>query len=116
MQYLFIAAYLCLSAGGLVLFKLGSNASGVTFSIANGNLILSANLLSIAGLCCYLCSFLMYMIIVSKYDLTRIYPITSGLIYTLVFAGGILLLKEQITTLKIVGSCVILVGIILINL
>ena len=116
MQYLFIAGYLCLSAGGLVLFKLGSNASGVAISIANGSLSVSANLLSIAGLCCYMCSFLMYMAIVSKYDLTRIYPITSGLIYILVFAGGILLLKESVSMLKMVGCAAILVGIILMNL
>lgn len=105
-----------LSAGGLILFKLGSKLSAVSIILEKGVLGFSINVYSLAGLCCYLLSFVLYMQIVTKYDLTRIYPITSGLVYVLVFLGGIFILGENLSVVKFIGSVAILLGIILMNL
>ena len=116
MQLITIVIYLFLSAGGLILFKLGSKLSAVSIILEKGVLGFSINVYSLAGLCCYLLSFVLYMQIVTKYDLTRIYPITSGLVYVLVFLGGIFILGENLSVVKFIGSVAILLGIILMNL
>ena len=116
MQIVTIIIYMLLSAGGLILFKLGSKLSPVSIALDKGVFGFSINVCSLAGLCCYLLSFLLYMQIVSKYDLTRIYPITSGLVYILVFLGGIFILGENPSVIKLIGSAAILIGVILMNL
>lgn len=116
MQIITIIVYMLLSAGGLIFFKLGSKISPVSLAFEKGVFGLSINVCSLAGLCCYLLSFLLYMQIVSKHDLTRIYPITSGLVYILVFLGGIFILGEKPSAVKLIGSVVILVGVVLMNI
>lgn len=116
MGMILILTYILLSAGGLVLFKLGTSISVTSLSLESGELSVSINAYSMIGLCCYICSFLLYLWIVSKYDLTKIYPITSGLIYILVFLGGMMILHEPMSTVKTIGSIVVLAGVILMNL
>ena len=58
-------------------------------------------------------SFLMYLFLVSKFDLNKIYPITTGCIFICVMLGSFLVLKENIGTIQIVGSALILIGVVL---
>lgn len=115
MIYFLSALYVLLSCSGLVLFKLGSE-SGLGVSLSAGMFELRISLLSILGMICYISSFLLYLVLVSKTDLSKIYPITTGCIFIGVMAASFLVLHEAVSWPQVVGSCLILVGILLINL
>ena len=116
MSYILITIYLSLSAAGLILFKLGSTAVKLQLTYSIHQLSINVGTLSLIGLVCYLMSFILYMGIITKYDLTRIYPVTAGAVYIFVFIGSIIFLHEPISINKIIGSITILFGIVMINL
>ena len=115
MKYIMVGIYLVLTVSGLILYKYGS-AKDFSFSIVKGTFSLKLNLISILGLCCYLFSFLLYMLILPKFDLSFIMPFTSAISYISIFILSILILKESVTIYGIIGSLIILIGIIIMNL
>lgn len=110
-----IGVYIILTVSGLVLFKIGTNEN---FSIkyVTGDLSIQLNIKVILGLLCYLCSFLLYMFLVSKFDLSYIVPITQGIIYILIFASSIAIFKDNINNFSIIGTIMVIVGIVLLNI
>ena len=86
----------------------------VTFFFFRLNIKLS--LISILGLLCYLSSFLIYILILPKFNLSYIMPITSAISYIGIFILSALVLKETITSNGIIGAFIILVGIIIMNI
>lgn len=115
MQWLMVAIYLILTVSGLILYKYGANKE-ILFVITNKGLELKISLISILGLLCYLFSFIMYMIILPKFNISYIMPVTSAISYISVFVLSALVLKETIHTNGIIGSIIILLGIIIMNL
>ena len=115
MQILMVAIYLFFTLAGLTLYKYGANQNFV-FAITNKSFELKISLISILGLVFYLCSFIIYMIILPKFDLSYIMPITSAISYIGIFLLSIFLLKETVHTNGIIGAIIILVGIIIMNL
>lgn len=107
------AVYALLSAGGLVLFKLGGQGAGLR--VDGGGLSLQVGWKLIAGVLCYLCSFLLWLYIVSRTQLTFALPLSVGIVNVLVFLGSAKFLGEQITPLKIAGLAVIVVGLFLLS-
>lgn len=77
--------------------------------------ILNVNISSITlvGFICYGISFLIYTILLNKYNLSFISPLTVALVYIILMITAFLIFKEPITTSKIVGSSLILIGIII---
>ena len=61
------AVYALLSAGGLVLFKLGGQDAALQLGKTGFSLTLSWKML--LGIFCYLCSFLLWLVIVSRTQL-----------------------------------------------
>lgn len=110
-----IAVYIILTIGGVVLFKLGTQKDFLV-SIATGVFTLKISLLSIIGLVCYLCSFFMYMFLISKFDLTYIVPVTTGIVQVATFVLAIIIFKESVTVSKVVATGLILIGVILLNI
>ena len=109
-----IVLYLVLTISGLILYKKGtSNDFLINFS--NGMLNIKLSWLSIMGLFCYLCSFLIYMLILPKYDLTYIMPLMSAFSSISIYLLAILVLKESVTVTGIIGTIVIIIGVLLIN-
>ena len=115
MQIIMVALYLILTVSGLILYKYGSNQEFI-LNINSKTFELKMSLISIIGLLCYLCSFIIYMIILPRFNISYIYPIMSAVTYIGIFVLSILVLKEKITTTGIVGSVIILIGILTINL
>lgn len=115
MQWLMVAIYLILTVSGLILYKYGANKEFL-FEVTNKGIQLKISLISILGLLCYLFSFIMYMIILPKFNISYIMPVTSAISYISVFILSALVLKEAIHTNGIIGSVIILVGIIIMNL
>ncbi len=108
------AVYALLSAGGLVLFKLGGQDAAFQVGKTGFSLALSWKML--LGILCYLCSFLLWLVIVSRTQLTFAMPLSVGIVNTLVFLGSAHFLGERITPLKILGLAVIVLGLFLISI
>ena len=114
-KFIMVIIYLALTVSGLILYKYGAN-KGFTFLLTHGNLEFKINIISIIGLICYLFSFLLYMFILPKFNISYIMPITSAISYIATFVLSILILKEHVTLNGIIGSIIILIGIIIINI
>ena len=110
-----IVVYIILTIAGVVLFKLGTQKDFLV-SVATGVFTLKISLMSIIGLVCYLCSFLMYMFLISKFDLTYIVPVTTGIVQVATFVLAIMIFKEIVTVSKVVATGLILIGVILLNI
>ena len=105
--------YVVLSSSGIILFKLGS--SDLSIKIINNQLNMNFPGLSILGLLCYLGSFVLWMIILSKSDVSFIVPLGLGITNVLILVGSSVVLKEEISLYGIIGIVLILAGTLLIN-
>lgn len=110
-----VILYLLLTVSGLILYKLGSSKEFL-ISFQNGMFQIKLSFVSIIGLLCYLLSFLIYMLILPKFNLTYIMPLTSAISYISIYVLSILVLKESIQLYGIIGSAIILIGVIIINI
>jgi len=115
MANLILIIYGLMSAGGLVLLKLGS-ANGAPFEFINGKLHLNLTAAVIAGVLMYGLSFILYTYLVSKNDLAYIVPVSTAIVYVGIFFASFFIFKEAFTAVKIVGIFLILGGVILLNL
>lgn len=112
MIFILFGFYVLLSAGGLILFKLGSRDLNV---VVNKNLFeLKVSWLMLLGVVCYACSFLLWLVIVSKLNLSLAMPLSVGIVNTLVLVGSCLVLHETITITQWLGVAVIVFGLFLI--
>jgi multidrug transporter EmrE-like cation transporter len=105
-----IIAYLFLSTVGLTLLKAGASSKHNITIIE-----LAKNWQFILGFVCYALSFATWVYILSRKDLSFIYPIIIGLSYVAIMATSIFYLKEEISLSKVLGSLFIIVGIITIT-
>ena len=113
MNWLLIISYIVLSVAGQILFKYGANKR-FSFSYISGSINISISWISIVGAMCYVASFLLFLLLLSKYDLSRINPILVGLTYILALAAAVMILRESITVVQIFGIILILAGILMI--
>lgn len=114
-KYLMVALYLVLTVAGLILYKYGSNKT-FGISVANNIFSMKISLISILGLVCYLLSFILYMLILPKFNISYIMPITSAISYISIFVLSAMVLGEKITANGVIGAFVILVGVVIMNL
>ena len=110
-----IAIYLLLTVSGIVIFKLGANQN-LEFKSVSGNLAFSFNYKVILGLLAYICSFLLYMFLVSKFDLSYIVPIATGIVYILTLLSSVYIFKDKLNTYNIIGVILVLIGVVLVNI
>jgi multidrug transporter EmrE-like cation transporter len=61
-------------------------------------------------------SFLLYIYLISKNDLGFIIPLTTALVYVVVFIGSFFVFHEAFTMMKIMGIALIITGVIFLNL
>lgn len=113
----YIIIYIFLTVSGLVLMKSGlmqTNLGGLGDLIKNlFNLkFLLVHWKYILGMVCYATSFLTWMFLLSKKDLSYIYPLTIGIIYALIMISSIIFFREQFTLWKLIGTILIGLGII----
>lgn len=113
MNVLIMIAYLVFAQTAVLLVKLGSQ--GASLTIIKGNLSISVNLKMILGLCLYVCSFLLWVVLISRSDLSFITPIITGFNYIVPMGIGILLFHEKMSISQWIGAAVILIGLVVIN-
>ena len=107
--------YVLTTALGLVLIKLGSETNSIA-EIVNGKFIFHPTLLNILGVLLYGVSFVLYTYLISKNDLGYIIPLTTALVYVLIFIASFVIFKESFTLQKILAIVLILAGVILLNI
>lgn len=114
MTYLLIFFYVLTTAAGLILLKLGSS-TGSIIEFVNNRLAFHFTILNVIGVLLYGLSFLLYTYLISKHDLGYIIPITTALVYIIIFFASFAIFKESFTLLKTIGIALVLIGVALIN-
>lgn len=113
MKFVLVLIYLVLTLSGLILMKKGGNPGSL--SVSEGTAKFGISLISLAGLVCYLCSFLLFTRIVVMFDLSFIMPICTGIVQVLTLVASKFIFKENITTAGIIGASLVIVGIVVMN-
>jgi len=113
--YLFIFASVIIGVAGQLLMKQGVSQLG-DYSSNLINFLLKAALSPwiISGLIGYVIGTVIWLLLLSKVDVSYAYPMLSlGYIFLLIFAS--LFLGEQITMIRVIGVSLIVIGVILIT-
>lgn len=114
MKYALVPIYLVLTILGLVFMKLGGNPG--TISFRDGSFAFSMSTVSAIGFVCYICSFLLFTRIVVLFDLSFIYPLTTGIVQIITLVASYFVFKEKISVTGLVGAALVIVGIIIMNI
>jgi multidrug transporter EmrE-like cation transporter len=109
---IFIAVYLFCSTIGLMLLK--TSLVGRELNSVSAYIGLILNYKFIVGFSLYAASFLAWLFLLSRKDLSFIYPIVVGLSYVLIILMAVVILKENFTLNKALGAFLIGAGIIII--
>lgn len=111
MNYIILILYALFAVSGANLMKYGGTVANV-FVIPVIDIKIS--LLSILGLFCYGVSFLLYFVLLNKFDLSFLIAITLPLVYGLLFLSSIFVFHEAFTISKLLGFVLMIFGGILI--
>ena len=111
-----ILASVFLGALGQILVKIG--ATNLELNFAGKNLIISLisimrNLPVMCGIFSYGVSFLMWIKVLSKVELSYAYPMVS-IGYVLIMIFSYFVLKENIGLIRIIGVFFIIIGVVLV--
>ena len=106
--------YLVLTVSGLLLFKRGGSTNSIEITFNYVKFHLSS--VSLVGILCYGCSFLLWLNIIKNNELTYIFPIANGLVSILTVVVGVVILHESINTAQFIGITFIIIGVIINNL
>ncbi len=111
MKIISIILYLICSILGLTLMKQGMNITKFNLTVNTINMCFSWKF--VIGFLSYIVSFLLWTLIISKYNLSYIYPLITSVLFVLVMVSSALLLKETITTSQIIGTIFIIIGVLI---
>lgn len=114
MSKILIALYVLTTSLALVVLKLGAKA-GAPVQFMNSKLHFNITPYTIIGVFLYGVSFLLYIYLISKFDLGYIIPLTTAFVYVLIFAASFILFKEVFTVFKVIGIALIVVGLVFLN-
>lgn len=95
--------------------KLGSTG-GAPISIVSERLVFNLNPTLIIAGTLYVLSFLLYTYLISKFNLSYIIAVGTGLVYVVIFIVSFTVFKEIFTVKKVIACALILIGVILMNL
>lgn len=115
MMKLIIALYVVATSLALIFLKLGTT-SGAPLSLDGGKLSFNVGWYVVSGVVLYGTSFLLYMYLISSYDLGYIIPLLTALVYIVIFTASFIIFKEAFTIVKIAGITLIISGLILLNI
>lgn len=107
--------YILATSLGLIFVKLGSS-DGMPIKFIDGKLSFNLNFYIISGIILYIASFVMYIYLISRHDLGYIIPITTALVYVLIFIASYFIFREVFTVTKVLGIVLILGGVVMLNL
>lgn len=108
-----IILYVIFAVGGSTLIKYGGQVKLSTLLMVP-IVKVGITLVTLLGIVCYGLSFLLYIFLLNKFDLSFISPITIGVVYVLLMITAIVFFSEHFTVLKIIGCILILVGVVMV--
>lgn len=115
---IYILAAVLASAVGQLVLKKGMGSMGVLTLDAGhlGGILarIMTNPYILLGLAIYACGTLFWLVALSRVDLSYAYPFVS-FSYVVMLVASWLLLNEQISLLRIAGSAVVILGVLLIS-
>ncbi len=114
MLVILFALYVCLSAGGLILFKMGAGDMSIHVTSAIFSIQFSWKM--ILGIVCYGCSFILWLVVVSKMNLSIAMPLSVGIVNVLVLLGSLVFLGETVTVAQWIGVGIVVIGLAIINM
>ena len=115
MQNIILATYVFTTSFSLIILKWGTK-TGLPISFVDNKLHFNLNIYTLLGLFFYGVSFITYVYLISKHDLGYIIPLAAAFVYILIFIGSAVVFKEIFTLTKVIGICLILGGLIFLNL
>ena len=92
------------------MMKLGMTSA--KFEISASIINLSINWKFIIGFLSYIASFLLWTFIISKFNLSYIYPVMTAILFVLIMIVSAIFLKETITSSQIIGVVIIIIGVL----
>jgi len=116
-MWIAVVIYLIINISGLTLMKQGMSKSSFDIFNSNTGFLSIESILDfrvVLGSVLYVLSFLTWLYLLKKYDLSYIFPIVTGLSYIGVLTVSFFLLSERFNLIKLVGATLILVGVMLI--
>lgn len=114
-SFILIAIYIIFTVSGITLMKIGTGRA-FEFSLSAGNFKLVFNYMLLCGILCYLISFILYIFLISKYNLNFIVPLTTGIVYILIFGLSLTLFKEPVSVTGAVGFFLVIAGVVFLNI
>jgi len=113
MNIALMVMYIVFAVAGSTLIKAGSTAGAkVLFTLPAISMNVSAA--TLFGILAYGASFVLYVVLLSRFDLSFISPLLVGFVYVLLMFTAFFLFKESFTVYKILGCSLILIGILLV--
>ncbi len=111
-NWIYIILYVIFAVTGSTLLKYGG-LSKIAKSFIIPLININVSFITVIGFICYGISFILYTILLNKFDLSFISPLTVALVYILLMITSFLVFKEPFNTYKVMGCILILVGIII---
>ena len=108
-KIIYIIIYLICSTFGLIMIKIGT--SNTSFNISSIYLGMNLSWKLLIGFLSYIISFVLWTIVISKYNLSFIYPLVTAILFILVMISSAIFLKENVTISQIIGVFVIIIGV-----
>lgn len=103
-----VIIYVFFTTLGVTLLKLGGDSLSISFK---PTLSFSINYYTFFGLISYVVSFILWQKIISTNNISTIFAITTAIVQVVLLIIGIVIFKENISTLNIVGIATILIGV-----
>jgi multidrug transporter EmrE-like cation transporter len=114
----FLIGAVVLSATAQILLKAGVSTEGVQAALATGSKLgkaaaLASSPLVFVGLVVYGLSAALWLLVLARVDVTYAYPFVGlGFLLTMMF--GVWFLGETLTPLRLIGTCLVALGVVLI--
>jgi drug/metabolite transporter (DMT)-like permease len=113
MNIALVVLYVVFAVVGSTLIKYGGLAK-VASLLVLPIVHVSISIITLLGIVSYGLSFILYILLLNKFDLSFISPLTVGIVYVLLMLTAVVVFNEQFTLIKTLGCTLILIGIFLI--
>ena len=114
MNIFLIIAYVVAAVSGSTLIKLGGLSAGSAHLLTIPYTNLHLPMMSQCGILFYGVRFFLYIILLNRFELSFISPLTIGLVYLLLMLTAVVIFNESFTIIKTIGCILILVGVLMI--
>lgn len=115
MIYIILALYALFAVGGSTCFKLGS-VNTLSIEATRNVFSIQISWLSLIGMLMYAISFILYLAMLSKMQLSFLTPVSVGIVYTLTMVVSVLIFHESITLWKFIGATLVLCGVLIMTI